>query len=606
MTLLRSTLLLGTALAPGFAGLPALAQEIIALDEITISANLEETALNRSGATVEVVTEDDLQNAGDTRVADFLETLPGVSLRMSGPIGTTATLYLRGAPAQYVPVFVDGIELGDPAAGQQAFDFGTLSTTDISRIEVLKGSNSAVYGSQAVAGAINITTKRAQDIGTEQAMAAEFGSYATRKLSYSYATKTDKGEIALTASHLSTDGFSARDENDGNFEADGYRANRLSFYADYQLAPALKLGVNGFIEDSRGEFDDFAGDVAGTPGDDYTLRDSKGARAFAEFAAGAFEHTLEATYFQSDRVSCSNGWCDPFLGTRNKISWQGATDLGLNGRIVFGADSEQEKAHGAATRTNGVFTELSYALGDALDLTASARHDTHSDFGGFTSGRLAAVYRISDDLLLRASVGNGFRAPSLYELHGPYGDAGLKREESRSAEIGVEKRFGDLGHLRLTAFQMRAKNLIGWDSTAIACGSGFGCYNQVDGSSQRKGLELSGAYQIAPKLRLGGSYTYTDSSVSTGWAAVARHDLSLFADYAMTDALSTTLSVQHVADRPSGMADYTLANLGLGYEFAEGKRATLRIENLFDSEYQLNSGYGTSDRAIYVGIGATF
>ena len=621
MKAMQAALLMGTAL---IAAAPVLAEEIYELDEITLSAGREETEIKRSGATVEVITAEELEKSGETRVADYLETLPGVSIRMSGPIGTTASLYLRGAPAQYVPVIVDGIEVGDPAAGQGAFDFGTLTTSDISRIEVLKGSNSALYGSQAVAGAISITTKRATEIGTEQSAAAEVGSYNTRKLSYSYATKTEKGEIALTASHLTTDGFSARDENDGNFEADGYRANRLSFYTDYQVTPDLKIGVNGFVEDTHGEFDDFVGDVgatswvetspgvwepmfvAGTPGDDYTIRDTKGARLFAEFTTGAVDQKLDFTFYDIDRTSCSNGWCDDFFGTRKKLAWQGATDLGLNGRLVFGADTEEEEAHGESTRTNGVFAELSYAFGNNLDVTASLRHDDHSDFGGFTSGRLAAVYRFSDDLLLRASLGNGFRAPSLYELYGPYGDPSLEREESRSAEIGIEKRLGDKGALRLTAFHLKAENLIGFDGAATVCGQSYGCYNQVDGDSERSGVEISGDYQVAPKLRLGGSYTYTDSSISTGWGAVARHDLSLFADYAISDALSSTLSLQHVADRPNGLADYTVANLALGYEFAEGKEAYLRVENLFDEEYQLTSGYGTSDRALYVGVRASF
>lgn len=607
MTGLRTAFLLTTAIgSTSLIASAAGAQEIFTLDEITVSANREETALNRSGATVAVVTADELEAAGDMRVADYLETLPGVSIKASGPIGTTATLYLRGAPAQYVPVFVDGIEVGDPAAGQGAFDFGTLATADISRIEVLKGSNSARFGSQAVAGAIDITTKRATEIGTEQSVAAEIGSYATRKLNYSYATKTETGEVALSYTHISTNGFSARDENNGNFEADGYRANRLSFYADYQITPGVKLGFNAFVEDTQGDFDDFVGDVAGTPGDDYTIRDTKGARLFAEFSTGLVDQKVELTAYESDRSSCSNGWCDDFLGKRNKLAWQGAMDLGANGRLVFGADTEKETAHGASTRTNGVFAELSYGITPDLDVTASLRRDDHSDFGGFTSGRLAAVYRLSDDLLLRASIGNGFRAPSLYELYGPYGDTSLQREKSRSAEIGIEKQFGDLGSVRLTAFHLKAENLIGWDSSAVSCGSGFGCYNQVTGTSERQGVELSGDYAVSDRLRLGGSYTYVDSSITTGWGAVARHDLSLFADYEITDALSTTLTVQHVADRPNGLEDYTVANLGLSYDFMDGKEAYLRVENLFNEEYQLTSGYGTSDRALYVGLRASF
>ncbi|MDV7269721.1 TonB-dependent receptor [Thioclava sp. A2] len=586
---------------------PAFAQEVYNLDEITVSANLEETAKARSGATVTVVTEQDLQEAGDTRVADYLSRIPGVSMASSGPIGTTGSLYVRGTPSQYVAVLVDGIDVGDAAAGQGSFDFGGLTTADISRIEVLKGSNAALYGSQAVAGVINITTKRAKDIGTEQSVAAELGSYRTRKLSYSLATKTETGEVALTYSHMMTDGFSAADENDGNFEADGYRANRLSFYGEHSIAPGVTLGLTGFVEDSRGAFDESAYDsvkgsyvpVDGTTGDDYTIRDSNGLRAFADISAGGIDHKIELSRYQMNRDSCSNGWCDDFHSTRGKLRYQGATDLGANGRLVFGAETEREKAHGASTQLNSLFSELTYAITPQFDVTASARYDHHSDFGAFNSGRLAAVYRFSDDLLVRASAGNGFRAPSLYELYGPYGDTSLAPEESKTADLGIEKSFGDKGSISATAFWLEATNLIGWNRSS-------GSYGQISGKSRRSGLELAGSYALSQRIELGGNYTYTDSSVSTGWSAVERHNLSVYAKAQMSDDVSGMLSVQYVADRPDALREFAVANAMLTYAIDADKEAYLRVENLFDTEYQLNDSYGTSDRAFYVGVRASF
>ena len=118
------------------------------------------------------------------------------------------------------------------------------------------------------------------------------------------------------------------------------------------------------------------------------------------------------------------------------------------------------------SRISGVFAEVDAPIGSDIDLSASLRRDDHSRFGGFTSGRVSAVWRARPDLLVRAAIGTGFRAPSLYELFGPYGDAGLDREESRTAEIGVEKRWGDDSYLRATAFWLQAENLIGFDADA--------------------------------------------------------------------------------------------------------------------------------------------
>ncbi|NCU19859.1 TonB-dependent receptor [Candidatus Falkowbacteria bacterium] len=606
----RLPLMLGASLI-ALGALPALAEEIIALDEITVSANLEETGIDKSGSSVVVITEDDLQKTADTRVTDYLARLPGVSLRGNGPIGTTTAIVLRGAPVQYVPVLVDGIDVTDPAGGKTDFDFATLTTGDISRIEVLKGSQSALYGSHAVGGVINITTKRASAIGTEQQAAVEYGSYATKTGSYSWATKSDRAELAFTLSHMSTEGFSAKDENDGNFEADGFRANRLSFFGQYELDTGALIGLNGFIEDSRGHFDDFAGDTPASAGNDFTDRRNIGLRAFTQFSTGAVDHKLDLTHFRSNRVSTSDtSWpagATYFNGTRDKLAYQGATDLGAQARLVFGADTEREKVKGGgAAWMTGAFAELGWAPSDRIDVTATVRQDHHSRFGDFTSGRLAAVYRAREDLLFRAALGNGFRAPSLYELYGPYGDPSLQPEESLSAEIGVEKRWGDLATLRATAFYLEAEDLIGFNGTSTICGQPFGCYAQVPGQSRRSGLELEGTYTLSDRVELGAAYTYTDSSTSVGWAGVARHDVTLFATAALTDALSGTVSVQNVADRPDGLADYTLANATLSYDFGTGHEAYLRVENLFDEEYQTVKGYGTSDRALYVGLRASF
>ncbi|MBK1635982.1 TonB-dependent receptor plug domain-containing protein [Rhodovulum adriaticum] len=605
MTLNRTATI---ALLAGMAPLSAIAQDSLLLDEITATARLTPVEISRTGATVEIVTEEDREATGEVRLTDHLERVPGIIVNSNGPIGTITSVLVRGAPNYYTPVLIDGIDVSDPAGTQMSFNFGGLTTAGLGRMEVLKGSQSALYGSRAIAGVIDIQSARASAEGVEHRVELEYGSYATQRGSYSLAAKGDRYELSFGIASIDTDGFSAKDEDAGNFEKDGFHATRINFYGTYELDGGALIGLAAFHENRRGEFDEFTGDTAGTPGDEFNKAESTGVRLFTEFSTGAVDHKLDATYYNMDRISSSNGFATPFDGTRRKLSYLGTGDLGAATTLSLGADTEKENAAGlGSTRLNGLLGELAISPTDSLDLTASARVDDHSTFGRFETGRLALAWRPAEDWVIRGAVGTGFRAPSLYELYSAYGDPTMDPEESVTAELGVERYLDDKGHLRATAFLLEADNLIGFDSTATACGQAFGCYNQVPGTSRRHGLELAGDYAVSERLTLSGSYTYTDSSQSAAnWARVARHDLSLQAAIDLTDMLSGALSVQHQADRAPGLDDYTVVNGMLSYSVNDHAEAYIRVENLFDESYQSVASYGTSDRAIFAGIRGTF
>lgn len=589
----------------------ALHAQAFDLGEIVVSANLETTAADRSGATVITIDGADLQASAETSVIDRLVRVPGLNIRPNGPLGASTGFTLRGASQNYVPVLIDGIEVTDPSAPQVAFNFGGFTTAGISRIEVLKGSQSAIYGSEAVGGVINITTRRATEEGLNHFVETSYGSDNTKVLTYGMTAKGRAYDLALTYAHVSSDGFSAADENEGNTEDDGFRSNRFSFNGSYVFDNGLRLGASGFYEDNHSEFDESFPVIAdGTP-DEFNDNETWGARVFADFTTGRIDHTLSASRFDIERISNSNGFPSAFDGAREKIAYQGATDLGAH-RLVFGADTTREEASDtfgfdADTRTNGIFGELRLSPAETLDITLSARQDDHSDFGGFTTGRAALAWRVQPDLILRASLGRGFRAPSLFELSSDFGDPALDPERSYSADLGVEKRFANGGSLRVTGFYLEVKDLIDFDFASTACGSGFGCFAQVPGASKRSGVEVEADMVLTDRLRLTAGYTYTDSSTnaSTAWALVPKHDLTATLTARFTDQVTGLLTAQHVADR-EGQDDYTLFNATFTYDVTDRAQLYLRVENLLDEEYQFVPGFGTSDRAFYVGLRQNF
>ena len=624
----RPVLLSLTAALALTTALPAAAQDAaprpFVLDDLTLTANREPTELSRSGSSVSVLTEEDLQDRASQPLSRSLTRLPGVTLRQEGPLGTNGKLQVRGVPAEYLPVIIDGIEVSDAAAPKSYYDIGGQITSGIGRVELLRGTQSALYGSRALAGVLSLQSLRPTEDGLHHHFEIEAGSFDTLTASYGATLRRTSTELAFQVSHVSTDGFSASDEDDGNFEDDGYEATRLSVFAAHELQNGVVFGVNGFWQDSRADFDDglydfvtdtfYFGDIYGTPGNDYTENRSFGLRGFAQFSTGPVDHELAVTQYRLERDSFYDGFLSSYASTRTKLTWQGATDIGAGIRADFGADTEKEEAEGNGNaRISGAFVGSTAAVNDRFDITTSLRHDNHSRFGGFTSGRVAAVYRADDDLLFRLAIGNGFRAPSLYELFSIYGDPTLEREESRSAEIGVEKSWGENSYLRATAFWIKAQNVIGYDEDLATCAAATGpfgqpgCYAQREGTARRRGVEIDGRYAFGARHALTATYTFIDNQTNVpDWAQVPERVLNLGAETTFATGTTAAIDLQHVAGRADDLDDFTTVDLSVSHPVRDNATAYLRVENVFDEDYQWVRGYGTSGRAVYAGLRASF
>lgn len=594
------------ALLIGLAPLYGHAQDSLLLDEITATATLTPTEISRTGATVETL--DGAQiNAGGQGVAETLDRLPGVSLTSNGGLGSTSTLRLRGLGDRYIGVRIDGIDVADPSSPRTAFDFGRFARGLPGRVEVLKGSQSALYGSEAIAGVVDITTWRPEDDGFSGGYQVEAGSDDTYSGTLNLGQVGERGEIALTFSRVTTEGFSSRASNT---EADAFDQTALSLSAAYDLTDTLRIGFSALYTDGTSNFDRSATDPTG----DYDTT-QKGGRVFAQFATGPVEHEIAVSSFQIDRLDATAPlfYTKQFVGDRTTVEYLGNVELRTDLTLAFGADWTEEKAQLDALyvedTTSSAFGELQYAATDALDLSLSLRYDDHSDFDDQVSARGALAWRIQDDLILRAVVGTGYRAPSLYERFNPsFGNSALEPETSRSAEIGLEKRYGGDSFAKITLFHTEIDDLIDYDFTTSS-------YNQVSGTTRSNGVELSGQWAMNDRLAFFGNYTYTDASGPNGQLIrVPRHDLNLGVEAGLSDRLSGVLSVRYAKDltdytvypATGPLDDFTVVDARVTYTLDNGAEAYLRLENLFDEDYQTVRGYNTAGRSAFAGIRATF
>lgn len=618
---------LGTVAALGLMANGATAQQIINLEEVTFSANLTPTELARAASSVSVVTREELEADGTTQLVDYLAKLPGVTTTQNGGPGGSASLRIRGAGPEYVAVYVDGIRVDDASSPQTSFNFGTLSTADIGRIEVLRGSQSALYGGSAVGGVVNITTLGASDDGFTQSLQVEAGSYNSQLLRYGLAFRDDRFEAALNISHTRTDGYSSHEPFPGapGLTDDGHEATRLSLSGRYQLTETFALGVSGFVQDSKSEYDNFGADA-----DNLLKRREYGARVFGEYSLGNSVHEISATLYDLNRESFQPRPVSAgvFESRRVSLAYKGVTEYSPALTFIYGADTQQEsitvRGQGPdSNRVSGVYGQVLWTPRDDLDISATIRADHNSNFGTFYTGRVAAAWQATDALTVRGAVGRGFRAPSINEqLGNPVWsiapNPGLAPETSLSAEIGADYRFANGAEISATLFQLSTDNAISYCALTVGA-FGAPCsaagpvgftnqYQNVAGETRRRGLELAAGIPVTDQHDLSLAYTYTDARnpAGTRLARVPYHDLNVALNSDWTDKFSSQIGLQHVGGRTGGLEDYTVVNASLRYRMTEVADLLFRVENLFDEQYQQISGYGTSDRAFYLGVASRF
>lgn len=600
----------------------ARAQGVTELEGVTIySANRTPTDASKVGSSVEVLTEKDFEKQSKTFLKDYLEQLPGVSFRQNGPPGTQAGISLRGAAGRYVKVLVDGIDISDPSGVVTDTHFEQFLVGDVSRIEVLKGSQSTLYGGDAVGGVISIETKAAKTPGFSQSGAGEYGAYNTFRGAYTAGYAAQNGSnISLTAQGINTDGFSAASVGS---EDDGYKNLTLSGRGEYYLSPSMKIFFAARTLESKSNYDGFPppafklGDTA-----DYGEMAQHAGRVGTEFSLlnGAFQNTfaVQGMKITRDEHSDNPSWSD---GDRVKGEYKGVLTFNNRLSLLAGADWEQTGVENSnisnriTADIGGVYGQLMMEPIDGLVLTGGGRIDDHSDFGRFNTYRLTAAYLIpGTETKFRGSVATGFRAPALDELFGAYpafglayyGNPNLKPEESESWDAGIEQGFLS-GRFKLAAtyFELDTENLIAFVG---ACTPAEPCMQNVAGITHREGVELSASALVTDRLAITAGYTYIETETATGARLnrVPGNVLVIGFDAKPIDRVEINVTGQYVADTLERakvkLDDYFLVSAKASYEFTPGWKAYVRGENLLDEDYETILDYGTAGASVYGGV----
>ena len=595
------------------------AAEVTNTQEIVVSATRLSTPANEVASSITVVTSNEIQRRQAPNVASALESVPGLSVSRYGGPGAPASVFIRGAKEEYTLILVDGIEVNDPSSIGRAGALESMDVADIDRIEVLRGPQSCLYGADALAGVINIVTKRGA--GSPHAtLQAEGGSYNTFRESANISGATGMVDYAFTATRFDTDGFSAARRQDGNSEKDGHASTSLS--GRVGLAPMEEFNMDFIARylQSRTEFDAAGGPGGDSIGDLATeerlfLR----AQAHANLADSRWQQDLGASYSDHDRDSRSAWGNSTFEGQITKADWKHDVQITDGNTLTVGGEVEREKAEtdqlpAVSADAAGVFVQDRVNAADSFFATAGGRYDHHDAFGDEWTYRVAPMFVIvQTSSRMRATYGTGFKAPSLYQLYapasvyGPIGNPDLEAETSRGWDAGVDQPFGDRLMAGMTWFENRYDNMIDFEN---------GYVNRT--RAETRGLEVTTEWKATDDLTLRGAYTYTHAEdTETGEALIRRpkHRATLDAAYRWNAKIQTGAQVMYVGRRedkffPADMSagtdvtlpSYTLVNLYASYQIHSNLELYARVENLFNVDYEEIKGYGTAGLSAYGGI----
>jgi len=591
-------------------------------DDIVVTASGFEQPRSETGQAIEIVGRARLEQLQSATIAQVLQTVPGVSVATRGGLGGQTSAFIRGGSSAQTLVLIDGVRINDLTSPNGAFDFGALMTGNIGRVEILRGPNSVIWGSQAIGGVVNIQSIAPVD-GFEGRLGAEFGGYDTKRLNANIAGTKGVFEGSVGGAFVKSAGISALA---GGTERDGYANATGNARLKVNISDSFTLDFRSYYNRAKVEYDsEFGVGANGLP----VSRN----RQFVGYVGAQFD-MLDGRFHNRiayTRTDLRRIGTDPIVFSFNNFNVRGAIDrmeyhtaFDLNEALTLVAGLEYERTF-ASTSFEGAapdiarndvvsgFGQIIVRPVNGLTLTAGVRHDAYSDYGGQTTlgGNLAFTPN-EGRTMFRATYAEGFRAPTLTEGQPPYGNLQLKPETARNFDLGVEQQFLEgKAQLFATYFNRRSNNLIAFSPVSFQS-------ENID-KVTAKGLEIGLDLNPSSQLDIRASYTLVDAINRTGGdtfgnrqALRPQNSFSLTADWQTAFGLSLGSSLLIIGDSFDDAANnvrlngYAIWGLQASMPLTDALEVYARVENMLDAQYTVVSGYNSFGRHATIGVRAKF
>jgi vitamin B12 transporter len=620
------------------------------LSDVVISATKTNTSTLELANSISVISSTQISNSNVNNVFDVLKNETGISFTRQGGNGTLSNLYIRGANSSHTLVLIDGVEVNLTNDPSGVYDFSALPIDNIERIEVLRGPQSTLYGSDALAGVINIISKKGNGL-PRFSLLTEGGSYNSYKAQFGVNGSLQKLNYSVALSRTGSDGFSVASEKYGNTEKDGYNFNNASALIGYSISKNSEINLYTRFLKSESDNDQFGGEFGDDPTyltnqEEFSIRGEGKVKLFdglwnqkigLSFLRNVRNNSYDTSAASVNYPSYVNdySWAH-YDGRKYKLEWQNDFQLNKSNLLTAGLEFEIEESASEYYAFNyvpdpfspdiasvipmqnastfGVFIQDQLKFEEGFFITLGARLDDHSKFGSQFTYRLAPAFMLWEtNTKFKATIGTGFKAPSLYYLYDPaYGNENLNPEESFGWDFGIDQYlFAQNLAIGTTFFYNKFSDMFGFDYMTFktinikqAVTKGFEVYIEtkpIDGFSFKTNYTFTDARDISPdspdfdkkllrrpesKLGFYTSYSFipkANINAEVIWVGV-REDID-FSTYQRTE-----------------LKGYVLINLAAHYYVFDFLRLNARAENLLDTDYEDVFGYGTAGLSFYGGI----
>lgn len=581
------------------------AQDVVS--DVVVTANREPQPLHKVMADVSVITRDDIERHAGAGVADVLKTLPGFQIVRNGDVYGTSSVYLRGAESRHLLVLVDGVRL-DTQSGSGGATWESLPLSEIERIEVVRGPASAIYGSDAIAGVVQIFTRKGQG-AMRMTLGLGVGNRGLTQGDVSLSGGAGPWSYSLGGTLSRASGFNTRNNTKAGTRAsddDDYRASSAHARFGYQLSARQQFHVNLLSQHSNAGYDA----SANSKFDDRSIQDlDTVSAAWVAQWLDAWRSTVTVGQSTSryetrpsvyiTRTEVRNGsWSNQFSWGEHTVraTLEGREDRLKNTSVPADRDVQRAGALG-----------LGYDWqGQDLSVQTSIREDHHSAFGQHVTGSVGAAYDLSAQWRVRGSWGTSFRAPTLYQRFSDYGQPNLRPEQGRTSELGLQYHAGS-AQWGVTVFNSRVNDLINYSDAGV-CVSTYGCYRNV-GRATLRGVELSGAVTLA-SVRWTGSFNLDDPRNAETDKLLARRSRQHGSVRAETSWAQWMWGAQMQwagarfddASNKNRLGAYVLWGVDAQKELTQNWKLILRVDNLTDKRYETARTYSSPGRTVFAGL----
>ena len=606
------------------------------------------------GSDIEVIDSETISSSNQHFIGDVLDNnLNGINYFQQGGIGTVSGIQLRGQPKRYTTVYIDGVKVSDPSTPSNDYYFNNLVSGSIDRIEVLKGAQSSLYGSGALAGTIQLFSKKGRK-GHNKDFSISNGSFSAQKIDLSFDGKQDYYDYFIGYTNYSTEGESAMRDNS---EKDGYRSDNLTINYGYNFAKNWRLENFLYYNDSFLEYD--AVNKSQTDLNDTTDDQQAVYTARLIHDNGKVKNTLSYnnTYVLRNTTDYNNSKKN-YYGYRDALNFLSEINLNLDTKIILGLDNEFDRAELYNYYTDSAYAESDEAIfSQYFDLqfrprensyaSFGMRRDYHTTTGDYYTGRVTGSYKIDENTKIRSNLGTSVRFPALNSLH--HGNhltkkENLKAETGKSIDVGIDKSLlQEKLDLSATAFYLKYKNDIkGWKSHSGGVGekyyAGGGNYalNNSNSDTKSYGLEFKSLWNLSDNYSLSLGYTKTesydgttcDNPDATGGPGsnscndemnvrVPRDQINLSGTKKFTNNSNHTLKFKYVGERRDYgninnnfedviLSKYFTVDYILNYKIFDKYNLNISAKNMLDKRYSEAYEYKAPGRSINFVLNSSF